>query len=646
MRLIAIALILLIHYQIFAQNDTIKLADVYVRANFSKKLFADDIDSVYLKHNSTLRLADILKNFNTIYVKSFGDYGVSTVSFRGTSATHTQVYWNDTPLNSAMTGQTDFSIIPVIVADKISVSAGIKSLANSAGALGGIINLTTVPDYSKKFSLKIYSSANSMQNYSLGGDMIIHKNRLYSNTKVLVNLDKNHFEYLNTAIPPTQTMYLKNADTKQITFIQQFFYTPNKSSRLSAYFWLLNADRNIPPIMSFEGLHRTEKQIDTRIIAGLKFFKTHENIRLKNNFSVYNYGLDYFLGDSVISTPENKLIVKTNATSNELNFSNLFDISTKIDTICSADFSLRSNYAVVSTFDSAEYSQIGYKQARIVNQLNLIFFYNIKKFAFFTINLTEIITNLKAEKSAFFVSLSNEKLKKNEIFFDFNAGRNVHIPTLNDLYWQPGGNPDLKPEYGWSADFSTGCKYSKNNIFFYSKITSFASIINNWILWKPTEFHYWQAMNVKQVFSRGFNAKFTLEYKNKISYKIITNYAFTKSTTQKTYDELDISVGKQLIYTPIHTASGNFTIMWRKFELSTDLTYTSRQFTNTANYDLYTISSYTLLNLTVSKHLIYNKRHIINISLYINNVLNKYYQTVLFRPMPGRNFGINLKFKI
>ena len=33
-----------------------------------------------------------------------------------------------------------------------------------------------------------------------------------------------------------------------------------------------------------------------------------------------------------------------------------------------------------------------------------------------------------------------------------NAARNYHKPTLNELYWIPGGNPGLKPEDGLTAD--------------------------------------------------------------------------------------------------------------------------------------------------------------------------------------------------
>ena len=33
-------------------------------------------------------------------------------------------------------------------------------------------------------------------------------------------------------------------------------------------------------------------------------------------------------------------------------------------------------------------------------------------------------------------------------------GYNYRIPTLNAMYWQPGGNPDLKPEKGFASDFT------------------------------------------------------------------------------------------------------------------------------------------------------------------------------------------------
>src|SRR5690606_34105553 len=37
-----------------------------------------------------------------------------------------------------------------------------------------------------------------------------------------------------------------------------------------------------------------------------------------------------------------------------------------------------------------------------------------------------------------------------------NVARNYRYPTLNDFYWDPGGNPDLKPEQSWNLEAEIG----------------------------------------------------------------------------------------------------------------------------------------------------------------------------------------------
>lgn len=39
-----------------------------------------------------------------------------------------------------------------------------------------------------------------------------------------------------------------------------------------------------------------------------------------------------------------------------------------------------------------------------------------------------------------------------------SVARNHHFASLNDLYFLPGGNPDLKAEHGWSYDIDLDVK--------------------------------------------------------------------------------------------------------------------------------------------------------------------------------------------
>ncbi len=42
--------------------------------------------------------------------------------------------------------------------------------------------------------------------------------------------------------------------------------------------------------------------------------------------------------------------------------------------------------------------------------------------------------------------------RKGNVMLKASVSRNHKFPTLNDLYFLPGGNPDLKSEHGWSYD--------------------------------------------------------------------------------------------------------------------------------------------------------------------------------------------------
>ena len=62
------------------------------------------LDSAILKENIALSMADAL-TFNTpVFVKQYGRATLSTVSFRGTGPSHTQVTWNGMRINNADAG--------------------------------------------------------------------------------------------------------------------------------------------------------------------------------------------------------------------------------------------------------------------------------------------------------------------------------------------------------------------------------------------------------------------------------------------------------------------------------------------------------------------------------------------------------------
>ena len=123
-----------------------------------------NFDSLQLKENISLSMADILTYNAPVFVKSYGRATLSTISFRGTSASHTQVTWNDMKINNPMLGMTDFSTIPAYFIDDASLLHGTSSVNETGGGLGGAVKLSTVPAQEEGFGLQ-YIQGGFIQNF-------------------------------------------------------------------------------------------------------------------------------------------------------------------------------------------------------------------------------------------------------------------------------------------------------------------------------------------------------------------------------------------------------------------------------------------------------------------------------------------------
>lgn len=111
-------------------------------------------DSIAMKENIALSMADVLTFNSSVFVKNYGRATLSTVAFRGTSPSHTQVTWNGMRINNPMLGMTDFSTIPSYFIDDASLLHGTSSVNETGGGLGGLVRLSTSPANHEGFGLQ------------------------------------------------------------------------------------------------------------------------------------------------------------------------------------------------------------------------------------------------------------------------------------------------------------------------------------------------------------------------------------------------------------------------------------------------------------------------------------------------------------
>jgi iron complex outermembrane receptor protein len=223
----------------------------------------------------------------------------------------------------------------------------------------------------------------------------------------------------------------------------------------------------------------------------------------------------------------------------------------------------------------------------------------------------------------------------------FSVSRNFRAPTLNERFWQPGGNPDLEPEESWNEEISVMADYKPASSIISMDLTFFNSKVTNWILWLPGS-SYWSVENAQEVWSRGVEVtgKQTFDLGN-VSVYFTESYTFSKSTNRKKLSNLDASNNKQLIYTPLNRFFIKTGTLFRGYNLALKGNYTGIVYTTKDNLD--SLPGYFLMDVVLSKTFSVKEHYPVTIQLNLNNILNKDYKVIPYRPMPGVNGMLTVK---
>jgi iron complex outermembrane receptor protein len=228
----------------------------------------------------------------------------------------------------------------------------------------------------------------------------------------------------------------------------------------------------------------------------------------------------------------------------------------------------------------------------------------------------------------------------------FNAGysHNYRNPTLNDLYWNPGGNENLKGENGKTVDFDINYLYENLNFNLDLRTGFYYSKVKDWIQWVPTTYRYWMPKNVSEVMARGAEFHVKANYRYSLwNFTISGNYVYSHTTDESEYAQQYDSDGKQLIYIPKHHANAFAEVRWKTWNLNYTFEFTGKRTTsmNDDDFFAYDLPYYTLHHISLGKQL--NK---FRLEFRINNLTDNDYQTVLWRAMPGRSYEVYLEFKL
>lgn len=211
-----------------------------------------------------------------------------------------------------------------------------------------------------------------------------------------------------------------------------------------------------------------------------------------------------------------------------------------------------------------------------------------------------------------------------------NASKNYRVPTFNDLYWNPGGNLDLVPEESFQIDL--GHQLSYKNIDF--KLNTFYIETSDLIQWRPNNTSgYWNPVNIANAKQYGLEAELGFAKQLGLHHISFTSaYSYTETE--------DVEKMQSLLYVPLHKANASLAYNYKSFTA-----FYQHLYNGEVSIIGNTLDGFDVGNLGFS-YTFNTKQKVQYIAdLKINNIYNSYYENVALRPMPSRNFNINLTLK-
>jgi vitamin B12 transporter len=569
----------------------------------------------------------IAEKFPVHFINRGAKGQLSTINLRGVGGSRTNLIWNNLEINSFTLGESDYGLIPAMVADQVTLTLGNNTALWGNGSIGGSINLSSQPSFTTENQLASHLGIGSFGERQMRLSHTYAENNINLKTQVYYLQTDNNFQFPLADSMATQ----QNAAFQNFGALADFYFKPGSNQLLSINSWFNFSDRQIQPSKyDFNNQNKlTDYNLRMIIAYAIQKEKNLNEMRLgyTHDYQIFNQS-QAIVTNRLYASYENDWQLLPN-----LSWKNGFNLNylrPQVHAFPENPEEIRSDL----------YSSLAYKAQLFSLALNLR------------------QPTVDGELKSFSPSLGIEvhAIEREEINFKLTAqaGRGFRLPTLNDRFWFPGGNPDLLPELSRNIEAGYQLSYKPGIIKYRTSANFFHNSVDNWIEWRPggrttdnngETISFWYPDNIRLVHATGIEFFHHLELQDLVpSSKILVDFSgtYTRTTNKTKIDARDRSYNKQLRYTPQWMLNGGLGFSYHQFLFNINSQYTGKRYTENNN-ELRPLSDFLLINLSLGKS--FKTGNIpVHLSANINNLFNARYENFQNMAMPGINYQLNLSF--
>lgn len=588
-----------------------------------------------LRAFATANLAELLSANTPVFIKSYGPGSLSSISFRGTGASHTAIVWNGFNLQSSMNGQTDLSMFPIGTFDEVRLQYGGNSALYGSGAIGGSIYLrnTAALVDSPQMQVTLQASSGSFGTQQYFGSYGYSGKRFSTQVKYYRTSSDNNYTFTNTAAFQSPEVKQTHAAFTQQGVVLNGGGSVSKFTRINAYYWWHNNQRDLPPTMLQSTSLATQADESHRAAVDFTYARNKWQSILRSGF---------FLEQLRYSDPIAGIDSKNRAVNwvNELELT--YTVSPILKMITGVNFTTinASSPGYSSTASPSQNRTAIFAAARWGKQTTA---------SRFKSDMSVRAENISGVWVPVTFSFGTQTRIADNLHLHTLVSRNYRYPTFNDLYWQPGGNLQLKPEYSFNAESGLNYVYTLSKHQFKANVTVFSHWVDNWIIWMPDSVNpnVWTPNNAAEVWSRGVEYGLGYTWQPKLNTTVSVNalYTWQQATHEKVAFAGDAALHRQLIYMPRQMGSFQLSVQHKKCQFSFQQVYNGLRFTSSDNYNYLPAFWLSSAQMSYSFQL---KKYPALAHAFVSakNIWNENYQVMLWRAMPGRYIEAGLRLEL
>jgi vitamin B12 transporter len=551
-----------------------------------------------------------------IFLRTTSAGGMQFVSAQGLNPQHLQLLWNGIPINSGMLGMNDLSLFSVGYKQEVSYSGMRQDLAT--GAIAGVVDVRSelLTEEGLRFGIRqsVGSFGQSSTTLSHHGGRQQHA----WSSNLLMERAANNFSYTDYTVLPNIERQQEHGNFKRFNWSPRWQWKVKNGGVLQVVTEHVYNFRHIPPTLVSPMFRATQEDKATRNLIRYQ----QQGEKLRHEFSgayLYNY---WYYKDIVLQREDENIehlgFFRYQGDWRAAEHWQLFyGADVKLTSVSTPNYQDNQQEWGFDAHAGVHWRPADYMKLTLLSKLS-------------NRSMLPLYAPVSFEWSVW-------PGKKRKLKLWMRAGTDARFPTLNDRFWQPGGNPELKAErsIGGATGFSVPV-LQDNRITWRLKSEAFLTYINDMILWQPTNKFYWVPQNIGNVRAYGLllEQQFAFEHREHLL-QINQSYGLNKSGSIKPIVPNDKTVGMQLPYFPVHSLKANIDYSWKGLGVGTDVQVYSRRFVTRDQGQQ--LDAYGLVNI----HLSYRKPiHSWSFEgrFSVNNILDQYYEEIVYRPMPIRNY--------